>query len=538
MVILKWFLILNLYMGLAMANDKQIKSLLDIIGKAESDSVGSYNAVYGSKTGIKGLTNKTIKEVFNEQSKRKNTAIGRYQFIKPTLKGLVKKLKINENEIFSPKLQDRLAIELMREKGLKKYLNKKIKPSEFGNNLSRVWAGLPVLTEGYKGKKRGQSYYSGVGTNKAIISPEMLEKILNNEEFMKKEKSNKSIMGPLQSLQLKNEEPKMSMELMSLEKIPTQQVDEVVNRSPASKQVPEETINKVKDELKVPGEQDRIQNNAKTGQNKQPMDQLKEAFMYFGPQILTSILVGPEAGAKTGELLKGYRQDLLKQQQLAEKEGITPYQRESLDRQDKRIKLERDKMKDIQKRSDKRFGYRQEENIAKQMGKEAAFDRGMHQLNRMEKILSKNPAGFTGKIDAIKQKAAQEIGGEDPNFTAFQQAVTDFGSQYIKEISGAQVSDAERKRLDEALPSVWAQESVNVSRIKGIKNLMLAIKDRNDRIKARLGGAVPKGMKLKDFFKPGDELDVDGILKGKSKKQTSEPKVKPIEDLVKEYLNK
>jgi hypothetical protein len=38
----------------------------------------------------------------------------------------------------------------------------------FANSLAKEWASLPVVT----GKKKGQSYYSGDGLNKALVNVE------------------------------------------------------------------------------------------------------------------------------------------------------------------------------------------------------------------------------------------------------------------------------------------------------------------------------------------------------------------------------
>jgi len=44
-------------------------------------------------------------------------AVGRYQFIGSTLKGLVKRLGISRDEKFSPELQDRLFLSLLKSGG-------------------------------------------------------------------------------------------------------------------------------------------------------------------------------------------------------------------------------------------------------------------------------------------------------------------------------------------------------------------------------------------------------------------------------------
>jgi hypothetical protein len=51
----------------------------------------------------------------------------------------------------------------------------------FALNLAKEWASFPVLApvQGQRRKlKRGQSYYSGDGLNKALVKPEVIEALL------------------------------------------------------------------------------------------------------------------------------------------------------------------------------------------------------------------------------------------------------------------------------------------------------------------------------------------------------------------------
>ena len=89
-----------------MAREIKVKSILDMVGTAESDSAGGYNALVGSRKGIEGLTDKTIGEVLKIQQQRikegKNSAMGRYQIINNTLKDSHKrKTLVNDIKTFA-----------------------------------------------------------------------------------------------------------------------------------------------------------------------------------------------------------------------------------------------------------------------------------------------------------------------------------------------------------------------------------------------------------------------------------------------------
>ena len=84
-----------------------------------------------------------------------------------------------------------------------------------------------------------------------------------------------------------------------------------------SKNVSPETEKQAIEELSQPGEQDRIRDKSSKGQIIRPMDLLKEALMYFGPQLAASILEGPEAGEIAGKAMEGFRTHLREQEKLA-----------------------------------------------------------------------------------------------------------------------------------------------------------------------------------------------------------------------------
>ena len=74
----------------------------------------------------------------------------------------------------------------------------------------------------------------------------------------------------------------------------------------------------------------------------------------------------------------------------------------------------------------------------------------------------------TGPISGLKQRAGQVISGENILFNEFKAATTAFTANFIKALSGVQVSDKERKYLMGSLPTEYKQEQVNRDNIKTI----------------------------------------------------------------------
>jgi len=143
-----------------------VNKLLDYIGKKESN--GNYNILVGGKSNP-DLTSMTIAEVLEFQKQmlaqgHESTAVGKYQIITGTLQGLVKQGFAGLEDKFDAATQDKLAIGLLKRRGLDDYMSGKLDANTFADKLSMEWASLPYNT--------GQSYYAGVGSNKAGASRE------------------------------------------------------------------------------------------------------------------------------------------------------------------------------------------------------------------------------------------------------------------------------------------------------------------------------------------------------------------------------
>ena len=149
---------------------------------AEGESRGNYNAYFGNSanTSLK-LTEMSIAEVQAWQDKyvadgNASNAVGRYQIISPTLKGLIKELKLKPSQVFSERIQDKMAITLMERRGAVDFVNDKISAKQFAANLAKEWAALPAVL----GDRPTESFYAGDGLNKARISTEIILKAIQD----------------------------------------------------------------------------------------------------------------------------------------------------------------------------------------------------------------------------------------------------------------------------------------------------------------------------------------------------------------------
>lgn len=144
---------------------RSVAQLLDLIAAAEAGPKG-YDAVqYGAKIKpSKPPTKMTLAQIYawTDATPGQPHAIGRYQFIPKTLKAVVKRMGYSSNTVFSPKVQDRLALVLLKDAGLKKFQAGTLDRRAFMKKLARIWAGLPLPS--------GKSYYDGYAGNAASIS--------------------------------------------------------------------------------------------------------------------------------------------------------------------------------------------------------------------------------------------------------------------------------------------------------------------------------------------------------------------------------
>jgi hypothetical protein len=86
------------------------------------------------------------------------SAVGRYQFIGPTLENLKNRLGYKDTDVFSPEVQDRLFDALMEEQGLQELSAGLITPEKFQEKLSSQFASIPkpgTETGTYKGQRTG-----------------------------------------------------------------------------------------------------------------------------------------------------------------------------------------------------------------------------------------------------------------------------------------------------------------------------------------------------------------------------------------------
>ena len=185
------------------------RKALNILAKYESLGTGGYNAVnqWGSPDGTgnkyvfpdgstsfagdfrnmkvhggKSLTEMTVKEILALQKddgslsmrewvdQGKLHAVGRYQFIGNTLPGLVERANVPMDGLFDKKMQDILALQLMKERGISPWIG----PSNKATEAERA-----LIELARKDKIPGYSVSGNSGSYKRQSSPSFLGSLFN-----------------------------------------------------------------------------------------------------------------------------------------------------------------------------------------------------------------------------------------------------------------------------------------------------------------------------------------------------------------------
>lgn len=149
------------------AGGGQWKPLLDVIASVESSTDrknNGYDAQNGAPGGVRpGLSQMTIGEI----ARSAPGASGRYQQMPQFLLGRAKAAGFNEKTIFSPSVQDILAIKQIEGRGGNSWLSGKMSTEQFMQGLANEWAALPNAYGQFSYK--GQSSSLGAERVKAAL---------------------------------------------------------------------------------------------------------------------------------------------------------------------------------------------------------------------------------------------------------------------------------------------------------------------------------------------------------------------------------
>lgn len=151
----------------AQVADPRAGRLLDLIKVHEAG--GNYNAVYGKSGSKRNLGAFSLNQILAMQVAARSrgvpsTAIGGYQFIYKTLRGLKGSMGLTGDEKFTPRLQDMMAMQLLRQRGYDAFKAGRLSKRAFALRIAQEWASFP-------NPNTGRSVYAGDGLNASSVHP-------------------------------------------------------------------------------------------------------------------------------------------------------------------------------------------------------------------------------------------------------------------------------------------------------------------------------------------------------------------------------
>lgn len=178
----------------AIKDNPQAAHILDFVAGPESG--GNYNAYYGHAGSTKDLSGMTLDQIAQFQhdlvhvDHLPSSATGRYQFMPKTLfggidpetgqfaPGLKQQMGLTGSERFTPELQDTLALQLLKNRGLEQWQKGTLSDQGFMNNLAHEWASLPNVST-------GRSQYDKDGLNKSLVTVPQVGKMIEEARGLK-----------------------------------------------------------------------------------------------------------------------------------------------------------------------------------------------------------------------------------------------------------------------------------------------------------------------------------------------------------------
>jgi len=153
---------------------------------------------------------------------------------------------------------------------------------------------------------------------------------------------------------------------------------------------------------------------------------------------------------------------------------LSPYQKANLDLQRERLGLQKDKEGRLVKKTDKAIE-KQEELSDKEVEKVTAFDTGAQILTDIDSLVSTTNVEdmigpYASRIE--NAKSAVPYMEKNENFVKVQQLVGTQLADYVKSISGAQVSEEEAQRLLKNIPSVDDKPKEFKTKLKEFRKLL------------------------------------------------------------------
>jgi len=173
-------------------------------------------------------------------------------------------------------------------------------------------------------------------------------------------------------------------------------------------------------------------------------ENFKSAFSFFGPRLAALLVGGESALETTDEMLKGYQRE--------QGQGtLSPYEQIRINQAQQRLNLAAKGEQGRSSRFDRGLAFKEKEAkkipskfLGEVVGKSTVLD----QINYVKQLSEKVGKDLRGPFSSRARSSLVNLGfTKDAEFVKLRTASKDLLAKYVKSITGAQMSDAEAKRL-------------------------------------------------------------------------------------------
>lgn len=113
-----------------------------------------------------------LQDIIRPRSGMNSSAVGKYQIVGRTLDSLQRSMGFSNAAVFDAELQDQLAIQLLKQRGLTSFQNGRLSASAFQKNLAKEWASIAV-------DHRDRGYYDGQNSHRAATTNDEIDVALS-----------------------------------------------------------------------------------------------------------------------------------------------------------------------------------------------------------------------------------------------------------------------------------------------------------------------------------------------------------------------
>mgnify|MGYP001318474635 CR=1 FL=1 len=247
----------------------------------------------------------------------------------------------------------------------------------------------------------------------------------------------------MQDKKMSTEEDANQVPVGGMSKMPDEQAqalrEKLVSKKTGANEAPVEDM-----QNQDPGEQPPEGPPEKDEPSMFGIDNFKSAFSFFGPRLAALVLGGETALETTDEMLKGYQRE---QNQGA----LSPYEQIRINQAQQRLNLAAQGERGRASRFKKGLDFKKQEAQkipSKFLGEVVGKSTVLNQINYVRELSEKVGKDLRGPFSSRARSTLANLGiSKDEGFIKLRTASKDLLAKYVKSITGAQMSDAEAKRL-------------------------------------------------------------------------------------------